>query len=236
MTPAVSEEMVERAARAICTARCRNPDEMLGHIDDVDGKYPYWILFKPDAIAALSTLAPSAAPSDIPTAEQARERQRDIVRRNPEDFAEPYDPPSAEAAQPVAAMWRRRGKWKWFYRESPPPTDDTSWLPLYDEYAIAAISQGELREGMVESRVKVLESERDALTEKLHALETRFDLELDAYAKDSDLAAARERVTALEKALAGIEWKSADRDNMEFTARITCYQMDALLSAKGGET
>jgi hypothetical protein len=44
------------------------------------------------------------------------------------------------------------------------------------------------------------------------------------------------RVTALEKALAGIEWKSADRDNMEFTARITCYQMDALLSAKGGET
>jgi hypothetical protein len=136
----------------------------------------------------------------------------------------------------VAAMWRRRGKWKWFYRESPPPTDDTSWLPLYDEYAIAAISQGELREGMVESRVKVLESERDALTEKLHALETRFDLELDAYAKDSDLAAARERVTALEKALAGIEWKSADRDNMEFTARITCYQMDALLSAKGGET
>jgi hypothetical protein len=154
MTPAVSEEMVERAARAICTARCRNPDEMLGHIDDVDGKYPYWILFKPDAIAALSTLAPSAAPSDIPTAEQARERQRDIVRRNPEDFAEPYDPPSAEAAQPVAAMWRRRGKWKWFYRESPPPTDDTSWRPLYDEYAIAALSapappQGELREGMV---------------------------------------------------------------------------------------
>ena len=55
-------------------------------------------------------------------------------------------------------------------------------------------------------------SERDALTEKLHALETRFDLELDAYAKDSDLYAARERVTALEKALAKRERTIAARD------------------------
>jgi hypothetical protein len=40
--------------------------------------------------------------------------------------------------------------------------------------------------------------------------------------------AAEARVEALEKALTGISWKSADRDNMEFTARITCYQMDAI--------
>jgi len=38
-------------------------------------------------------------------------------------------------------------------------------------------------------------------------------------------------------ALAGIQWKSADRDNMEFTARITYVQMDAIraaLSKAGG--
>ena len=32
-------------------------------------------------------------------------------------------------------------------------------------------------------------------------------------------------------ALAGIKWKSADRDNMEFAARITYAQMDAIRAA-----
>jgi hypothetical protein len=47
-----------------------------------------------------------------------------------------------------------------------------------------------------------------------------------------------DRCRELEEALAGIEWKSADRDNMEFTARITCFRMDkirALLSKQEGE-
>jgi hypothetical protein len=80
-------------------------------------------------------------------------------------------------------------------------------------------------------------SERDALLRE----EECHDEELHGW--EQDLAqeralreASEARVTALEKALASIQWKSADRDNMEFTARITCYQMDALLSAKGGET
>jgi glucan biosynthesis protein len=34
------------------------------------------------------------------------------------------------------------------------------------------------------------------------------------------------------KALAGIKWRSADRDNMEFTATITYSQMDAIRALK----
>jgi hypothetical protein len=39
-------------------------------------------------------------------------------------------------------------------------------------------------------------------------------------------------------ALEGIKWKSADRDNMEFSATITCFQMDkirALLSTSAAD-
>lgn len=41
------------------------------------------------------------------------------------------------------------------------------------------------------------------------------------------LAAAPDMLAALES----IKWKSADRDNMEFSARITCFQMDAIRAA-----
>ena len=43
----------------------------------------------------------------------------------------------------------------------------------------------------------------------------------------------------LVKILEGIKWKSCEKDNMEFAARITCFQMDdilALLSKLKGET
>jgi hypothetical protein len=39
------------------------------------------------------------------------------------------------------------------------------------------------------------------------------------------------RMREMREALAGIKWKSADRDNMEFTARITCFQMDKIRAA-----
>lgn len=50
----------------------------------------------------------------------------------------------------------------------------------------------------------------------------------------------QDTIDALVAALEGISWKSADRDNMEFAARITCYQMDVIraalaLARKGGE-
>lgn len=37
--------------------------------------------------------------------------------------------------------------------------------------------------------------------------------------------------TELVEALRDVKWQSADRDNMEFTARITYSQMDAILKA-----
>lgn len=39
------------------------------------------------------------------------------------------------------------------------------------------------------------------------------------------------RIAALEGALASVKWASADRDNMEFAARITYVQMDAIRAA-----
>lgn len=38
-------------------------------------------------------------------------------------------------------------------------------------------------------------------------------------------------VAALREALAGIRWHSVDRDNMEFTARISCFQKDEIDAA-----
>lgn len=36
---------------------------------------------------------------------------------------------TGQAGAPV--MWRRRGKYKWFYREIPPLKNDAGWLPLF---------------------------------------------------------------------------------------------------------
>jgi hypothetical protein len=53
------------------------------------------------------------------------------------------------------------------------------------------------------------------------------DAELMDEAADTLLSLQRDR-DALREALAGIRWKSADRDNMEFAATITYSQMDRL--------
>jgi len=44
----------------------------------------------------------------------------------------------------------------------------------------------------------------------------------------ADAFPPRPQEEQLREALAGIKWKSADRDNMEFSARITYVQMDAI--------
>jgi len=70
----------------------------------------------------------------------------------------------------------------------------------------------------------------------------RKDAEFIALANPSTILSVIARMEALEEALRGIKWKSADRDNMEFAARITCYQKDAIDAAlaisetPGGET
>lgn len=48
---------------------------------------------------------------------------------------------------------------------------------------------------------------------------------------DNERARAEAREAVLREALEGIKWKSADMDNMEFTARITYTQMDAIRTA-----
>jgi hypothetical protein len=167
MTPAVSEEMVERAHKALMSELfliCQ-PDrgDVFSFMDD-----------HPEVLrAALSTLAPSAAASDL---DEAHEQIRDLTKVITELGGIVYAP-----GEPL-----------------------TTWKARAEKAEAALAARDEWRACATE--FKELCSEWEA------------------------------RVTALEKALAGIEWKSADRDNMEFTARITCYQMDALLSAKGGET
>ena len=44
----------------------------------------------------------------------------------------------------------------------------------------------------------------------------------------AELLAAVEGMRAM---LSGIKWRSIDRDNMEFSATITCWQMDAIRAA-----
>jgi hypothetical protein len=54
-----------------------------------------------------------------------------------------------------------------------------------------------------------------------------------------EAAATIERQAAeikrLRAALGGIKWRSACKDNMEFSATITCWQMDAIRAALTGE-
>jgi hypothetical protein len=49
----------------------------------------------------------------------------------------------------------------------------------------------------------------------------------------AELTALHAKVAELEAILGGIKWQSADRDNMEFAARITYSQMDAIRAMKG---
>lgn len=42
-------------------------------------------------------------------------------------------------------------------------------------------------------------------------------------------------IERLRRALGGIKWRSACKDNMEFSATITCWQMDAIRAALTGE-
>jgi hypothetical protein len=48
---------------------------------------------------------------------------------------------------------------------------------------------------------------------------------------DIEVEALRARIRQFEEALASIKWRSIDRDNMEFSATITCFQMDRLNAA-----
>lgn len=57
------------------------------------------------------------------------------------------------------------------------------------------------------------------------------DIAAQALRWHDELTAARARIAALEEALRDIKWRSVDRDNMEFGAKITCFQMDAIRAA-----
>jgi hypothetical protein len=55
--------------------------------------------------------------------------------------------------------------------------------------------------------------------------ETRVELARRTNEHAVKVQAENERLKA---ALENIKWQSADKDNMEFEARITCFQMDAI--------
>ena len=56
-----------------------------------------------------------------------------------------------------------------------------------------------------------------------------------AAVNDNSFIALRARVARLEAALIsmtkGANWKSGDKDNMEFEGRVTCYQLDQARAA-----
>ena len=64
------------------------------------------------------------------------------------------------------------------------------------------------------------------------------DLEPVVAAMVREYPALRARVAQLEAALIsmtkGANWKSADKDNMEFEGRVTCYQLDQARAALKG--
>ena len=79
-------------------------------------------------------------------------------------------------------------------------------------------------------KLRALLAERDAesiYNERMSIMNALADLIAASLAE----IAAGERAKA---ALASIKWKSADRDNMEFSARITYSQMDKIRTALGG--
>jgi len=56
----------------------------------------------------------------------------------------------------------------------------------------------------------------------------REALALEIIRLQAALDAAEKRAVWLTMVIEGIQWKSADKDNMEFVARITYSQMDAI--------
>jgi hypothetical protein len=221
MTPAVSEEMLDAAMKVF------NEDTY---------RYPTWRDHVRAMIAAaLSTLAPSAAPSGdgwLPIVSRPTDNSEGWMKladgtvfwgrfhRGRCERKDRIATMTTPAPEPLGGVVRE-GVEDPLALFSPLPVNvyPVAWRPgiasrarlsediVADAFERGSITDGKLAERLIHDRKDAADaleaalSERDALTEQLHALETRFDLELDAYAKDSDLAAARERVTALEKAL-----------------------------------
>lgn len=81
------------------------------------------------------------------------------------------------------------------------PTDDTTLHDVWDAFdaAFATPSSPDVE----------LQAEVERLTEELVNINQRFDLELDAYAKDSDMQALRDQISPLQKALESLT-NSAD--------------------------
>lgn len=116
----------------------------------------------------------------------------------------------------------------------------------------------------LEDQVEALENELAELKEIDAARQATLDAEYDARCRaEAELEQKDGRIESLEKGrdwlreeagkqmirahnaearekkllglLEGIKWKSADKDNMEFTARITCFQRDDIRAALRGE-
>ena len=62
-------------------------------------------------------------------------------------------------------------------------------------------------------------------------IEGAWDDDGEARANAALIVKAVNAYEPMREALAGIKWKSADRDNMEFSATITCWQMDRIRAA-----
>ncbi|MFC0408858.1 hypothetical protein [Roseomonas elaeocarpi] len=112
--------------------------------------------------------------------------QRQEIARAALATPSPTPQPAASAGrvtEPV--MWRRRGKYRWFYRESAPsPQSGAGWLPLYDEYALAAqpphqpVAAGEVEE--LRRRLEQSEEAREKLRTYLRRVEEGREHEVAA--------------------------------------------------------
>ncbi|HTV69277.1 MAG TPA: hypothetical protein VMF90_12140 [Rhizobiaceae bacterium] len=108
------------------------------------------------------------------------------------------------------------GRWRWEIASLPGDggfrDDRNGWRDSEDEAksAVEAKWAAWVAKTALRSQIERVEKERDEAREAYRALETRFDLELDAYAKDSDMAALRERAEKAETALAALAQKAHD--------------------------
>lgn len=75
-----------------------------------------------------------------------------------------------------------------------------------------------------EARARVAELEA-ALAEKTGEAERQYDYNVSQIARVAKLEAALISMTK------GANWKSADKDNMEFEGRVNCYQLDRARAA-----
>jgi hypothetical protein len=259
MTPAVSEEIVARARFLI--VRLDEWERDLGETTDVETDYIGHVHPAKERLRAALSAAlplpvegvdePLAYVEDDDGTKHVYWRGDDTyehIRKFPGvhkfggksgltalySLATPAAGPSAVAVKAVCTAFFR-----WWWNKPGNNTDEgfdewaaTDGKDLLSALATLAPSAAPTtgRGPETEAKLEAVLSERDA------AIRNRDKFRDQVKEQAHFIAEAKARATALEKALAGIEWKSADRDNMEFTARITCYQMDALLSAKGGET